>query len=159
RAHVSYLVDVLERAEFDSLLYLSSTRLYAGLDHAGEDATLKVNSGIEGDLYNLSKLTGEAACLACASNQVRVVRLSNVYGAGMGRDNFLGSLIEDATTRGRIVTETALESAKDYVWLEDVVPLLASIAVSGRHRLYNLASGHNVTNAEIIRKLEQFTGC
>src|SRR5262249_22739983 len=89
----------------------------------------------------------------------RVVRLSNVYGAGMGRNNFLGSLIEDAVTSGSIVMETALESAKDYVWIEDVVPLLVSIAVSGRHRLCNLASGHNVTNAEIVGKLKQFTGC
>src|SRR5262249_3778138 len=62
KAHVSYLIDVLERAHYDSLLYLSSTRVYAGLDHAREEATLRVNPLNPGDLYNLSKLTGEAAC-------------------------------------------------------------------------------------------------
>ena len=36
RAHVSVLVDCLENAEFDSLLYLSSTRIYAGAGRGDE---------------------------------------------------------------------------------------------------------------------------
>src|ERR1039457_2553989 len=79
RAHVSYLVDVLEQANYESLLYLSSTRVYAGATGSREEEKLRVNPCEPSDLYNLSKLTGEAACLAFKKKNVRIARLSNVY--------------------------------------------------------------------------------
>ena len=39
--------------------------------------------GDTSDLYNLTKLAGEALCLAAPDRTVRVARLSNVYGVGM----------------------------------------------------------------------------
>jgi len=159
RAHVAYLLDVLERANYDSLLYLSSTRVYSGATAGREDETLRVNPCDPSDLYNLSKLTGEAVCLAAANRKVRIARLSNVYGAGMDPANFLASLIEDAVMRGRIVLGISRDSAKDYVYVGDVVQLMAKIALSGRHRLYNIAAGFNVAAGPIIDRLSDLTGC
>lgn len=159
RAHVSVLADLLENAEFASLLYLSTTRVYAGLEDAREDAVLKVDPGVPDQLYNLSKLMGESACLGCGRQNVRVVRLSNVYGDDFLSDNFLFSVMRDAVDRQSIVLRTALDSEKDYVAVQDVVSLLPRIGTSGRHRVYNLASGVNTTNGQIMERLQWETGC
>jgi nucleoside-diphosphate-sugar epimerase len=159
RAHVSYLLDVLERAQYESLLYLSSTRVYAGSQRAREEEDLRVNPCDASDLYNLSKLTGEAACMAFADQKVRIARLSNVYGVGMDPVNFLGSLIQSAVTCRKIPLDTSFVSAKDYVWVVDVAEVLPRIAVSGRHRLYNVAAGHNLLTGKIVEMLTRLTGC
>src|ERR1700683_195777 len=159
KAHVSSLVDVLEQAKYESLLSLSSTRVYTGSTCAREEETLRVNPGDPSDLYNLSKLTGEAACLAFKKKNVRVGRLSNVYGIGMDSVNFLGSLVNDAVTRGRISLATSRAGAKDYVCGSDVVKILSKIAFSGRHSLYNIASGRNVSTDQIVNELARLTGC
>ena len=79
-AHVCLLNRVLRSGNFDSLLYLSSTRVYAGAGSTHEGANLVVSPLLPGDLYNLSKLMGESVCLA-SGGPAKVVRLSNVYGA------------------------------------------------------------------------------
>lgn len=154
RAHVCVLADVLEKARFESLLYLSSTRVYAGAAYGSEETPL-----MAGDIYNLSKLTGEALCLASGREQIRIARMSNVYGGNDDSDNFLPSLMRAATVDKRITLNTALDSAKDYVALEDVVDILPKIAVLGSHRIYNVASGRNTSNHELVEAIRALTGC
>ena len=154
RAHVCLLADVLEKARFESLLYLSSTRVYAGAANGDEETPL-----MAGDIYNLSKLTGEALCLVSAREQVRIARLSNVYGGDDDSDNFLPSLIRAAAVDKLITLGTSLDSSKDYVALEDVVEILPKIAVSGSHRIYNVASGRNTSNRELVEAIRGLTGC
>ena len=159
-AHVCRLVELLRGGQFESLLYLSSTRVYQRLpadQPAREDMALYTDPRDPSDLYNLSKLAGEAACLAHPNPQVRVVRLSNVYGVGC--QNFLGTILEQALTRSRVELHSALGSAKDYIAVEDVVEGLYAIASRGRQRLYNLAAGHNTSHATLARALERLLDC
>ncbi|HEX2593235.1 MAG TPA: SDR family oxidoreductase [Rhizomicrobium sp.] len=158
-AHIGYLERVLRHGRFKSLTYLSSTRVYLGAESTKEDAQLRVDPNNPEDLYNLSKLMGEAACLAQKSPAVRVARLSNVYGRGMGATNFLGSIVRDAVETRRIVLGSALSSEKDYVSVDAVVGALQAIAVAGRERLYNVASGKNISHKDIVTRLENLTGC
>jgi nucleoside-diphosphate-sugar epimerase len=160
RAHVSRLLEILETTEFDSLLYLSTTRVYAGLKGlAEEDAALSVNPARADDLYNISKIMGESLSLAARRAKVRVVRLSNVYGRDFSSSNFLASVIKEAVGTGRVRLRTSLDSAKDYVHVGDVVQLLPRIALKGRSEIYNLASGVNTTNAELMRVIQDVTKC
>ncbi len=159
RAHVCYLADVLEHAAFDSLLYLSSTRIYGNSGEAEEGRPLLADPQNPGDLYNLTKTTGESLCFACGRPNVRAVRLSNVYGGDFASGNFLSSVLRDAVERKRVVLHTTLDSAKDYVSIDDVVELLPAIAQSGRHRLYNVASGINVSNGALLAEIRRLTGC
>lgn len=154
RAHACFLAEVLERADFESLLYLSSTRVYAGAESGEEDARL-----VAGDLYNLSKLTGESLCFASGRGNVRVARLSNVFGGDFFSENFLPSVIRAAITEHHIVLHTPLDMAKDYVSVDDVAGILPRIAVGGKHRIYNVASGRNTSNRELVAKLSEITGC
>lgn len=157
-AHVGVLAEVLGRASFDSLLYLSSTRVYGNAARACEDAQLLVNPNDPSDLYNLSKLTGEALCRSCGKSGVRVARLSNVVGPDPESPNFLSSLVREALA-GRIELRSDPASAKDYVLLEDVVDLLPAIAVAGEQWLYNVASGAAISHAQLVSALVSLTGC
>jgi nucleoside-diphosphate-sugar epimerase len=161
QAHVSLLSQVLTQSPFESLLYLSSTRVYLGTSawQGGEDIRLSVRPQDPSDLYNLSKLMGESLCHACARPTVRVARLSNVVGGeDADSSNFIPSLQREARA-GRIVLQTALSSAKDYIHIDDVVALLPRIAMEGRHTLYNLASGLQISHGEWAQHLVEQTGC
>lgn len=159
RAHVCQLLEVQEKGRFESLLYLSSTRIYRGGNSGHEEATLQVNPQDSDDIYNLSKLMGEAICFGVNHPRVRVARLSNIYGGDWLSKNFLTSVIRAAVDDGQIVLATHPDSAKDYLSISDLVPLLVEIALRGQERLYNVASGVNVTARALTQKLESLTGC
>jgi nucleoside-diphosphate-sugar epimerase len=155
-AHVTHLAEVLARARATSFLYLSSTRVYR--TGGGEDEPLTLRPADPDDLYNATKIAGEALCLAQPAATVRVARLSNVYGPGMGSDSFLAAVLCESLT-GRLRLATSLDSEKDYVAVEDVVRALERIALRGRHRLYNVAAGVNVSHRGVVERLVGLTGC
>ena len=169
-AHVTKLQEVLTRTSFDSLVYLSSTRVYArcaspdelserasSWPGVSEETAIPVMPTDFSDLYNLSKLMGESIALA-SSPRVRVARLANVVGPDFDSDNFILSVIRDCVRNGRVELKTALDSAKDYVAVEDVAALLLQLGPAGSHSVYNVASGVNTTHGEIVRALTQLTG-
>lgn len=159
-AHVSLLSKLLRVCRFDSWLYLSSTRVYSGLQRGQigrEDSEITVAPGSD-SLYNLSKLLGESLCLAGSNPTIRVARLSNVYGAGMSEDTFLGSVMGDLCDSGGVTINESAESGKDYVDVGDVCALLEAISLGGKARLYNVACGRNVTHKELFEKIHSLTG-
>jgi len=64
-----------------------------------------------------------------------------------------------AVTRGKVVLETSEATANDFVNIEDVVGALIDIATRGIERIYNVASGVNVSNAQIVDRLRSLTAC
>lgn len=158
RANTGVLADLLERGAFDSLLYLSSARVYRHAAHSGEDAAIALRPGDPEDLYDLTKLTAESLCRVSGRQNVRVVRLSNVVGPDFRSRNFLFDLIRSACDDGQIHLRSALRSAKDYVHLSDVLDLLPRIAKSGGHACYNLGAGRSLTHAEIAGAIVARTG-
>lgn len=148
-AHVCLLNRIVETCEFESLTYLSSTRVYGGAQSTNEHADLPVTPSNPDDLYNISKLMGESICLSSA-RRCRVVRLSNVYGADTGSENFLSSVLKEAAATGKVVFRTAEDSEKDYVAIEDVVRWLAMISTQGEFKIYNLARGENTSHGSLV---------
>lgn len=158
-AHVWFLSDVLRHGSFSSLLYLSSTRVYAGAKFTHEDAPLTVHAQDPSCLYNLSKLAGESLCHSCGRPGVRVARLSNVVGPDMDPQsgNLVADLIRQAR-EGHIVLRTAAQSAKDYVHVRDVVDWLTRISLQGHFSTYNVASGWQTTHADWLEYLSKQFG-
>ena len=159
-AHVCILREILAGAQFSSLTYLSSTRVYLGCKIGHEDAALTVQPNEPDQLYNLSKLLGESLCHAAhtVERPVRVVRLSNVIGSDIASENFIYVLLREALSQGVIQLNTSLDSAKDYIALEDVTRMLEQVAIKGQSACYNLASGHQTTNLEIVQLISKLTG-
>ena len=161
-AHVSVLRDILARARFDSLVYLSSTRLYDSRPAADtpcrEADDLALNPHNLRHIYDLSKAIGESLCLQASGGRARVARLSCVYGSDLAQDNFLHRTIRDALAHRSLEIATAPDTARDYVHIDDVVRLLPEIARRGQG-IYNLASGMNIANRELIAAIATATGC
>lgn len=170
QAHVSHLAAVLQhglqQGAMDSLVYLSSTRLYDALGEglAREDAVLPMAPGNPRHLYDLSKALGESLCQVAGQSRARVARLACVYEGLRDADGFLPALLRQvqvARTTGARVVEVASSPhfTRDYVHLDDVVDALIRIALDGHAPVYNVASGVNVSNAELFAYLEQRSGC
>jgi nucleoside-diphosphate-sugar epimerase len=147
-AHVGLLVQMLRHAPFDRLVYLSSTRVYAGQPNTHEDAQLVAHPADPSDLYNLSKLLGESLCLTHPQRRISVLRLSNVVGGHpLQPDSFLGMLWQEAR-QGHIQLQAHPESSKDYIHVDDVTRAVVSAIAQGESRIYNVASGFNLTHRD-----------
>ena len=157
-AHVGVVARCLAELNFDSFLLLSSTRVYARAKDTHEDTPLPCLPGDASDLYNVSKLAGEALCLSDERPTARVARLSNVYGPGMPTETLLGQVLREGSETGKIVFQQSRRSEKDYISLARLVRLLPALAMHGRERLYNVASGHNTSHGELADALRRASG-
>ncbi len=157
-SHVGVVARLLARRRFASLLVLSSTRVYTGAATTHEDTALSCHPGDPSDLYNLTKLAGEALCLSQTDPAIRVVRLSNVYAPSPDPDTFLGQILDEGRRTGGVLVRQGPGSEKDYVSLDRVVSVLPRIAAGGRHRLYNLAGGRNISHGAIAAVLRDTLG-
>jgi nucleoside-diphosphate-sugar epimerase len=151
--HVEGVRRILDAGTFDSLLYLSSTRVYDGAAATNEETAPVVRPAAGRDLYRITKLAGEALCLAHPSPAVRVARLSNVSGANFASPLFLSDVLRQAAREGCVKVRTTRASAKDYITIGDACRYLIAIARGGRERLYNVAQGENVENGAIYDAL------
>ncbi|MCI5133594.1 MAG: NAD(P)-dependent oxidoreductase [Candidatus Electrothrix sp. AW2] len=157
-AHVCKLRELLKSTIFDSWLYLSSTRIYEGLPlntKASEDTSLEIQPDL--DLYNISKLMGEALCLSLPNKKIRIARLSNVYGVGQSQHTFLALVLSELLKSGNVVIHENQDSWKDYIALNDVLSILEAIALTGQKRVYNVASGKELQHSELTEKLMRLT--
>jgi len=158
-SHVSLLNDFLKNANFESFLYLSSTRVYMNSSSTEEESSIIVNPEKFTELYNISKIMGESICLTSNKANIRIARLSNVIGKNFESNDFLFSLIHDAIEKSEVVLHTKLESEKDYISIEDVVQILYEISLGGKSKVYNVANGENLSVEEIINILKKIAGC
>ncbi|AFS83787.1 NAD-dependent epimerase/dehydratase [Candidatus Nitrosopumilus sediminis] len=158
-AHVCILKKILEKCNFDSLLYISSGRIYYNSLSTVEDEKVTIDPSNPNDLYNISKIMGESLCLSTNRKNVRVVRPSNVLGIGAPSNLFVPSIIKDAIKQNKIILHSTLESKKDYIFIDDVIDLIIKIIQNGKSRIYNVASGYNIKSQDIINKIVEITNC
>jgi nucleoside-diphosphate-sugar epimerase len=158
-AHVCYLNHLLRDCHSESLVYLSSARLYRGSGPIPrEDEPVRVNPAEPDQLYDVSKAMGESLVLSTHPNG-RIVRLPHVYGAGDRPGTFLRTVLDEVVTTGEATMRTSLESSRDYVSVDDTVSCLLRIAQDARHRIYNVGSGRQVSNGQIAARLEELCDC
>ena len=138
-----------------SFTYLSSTRVYMHSCDGREDSAIIVDPQQPSDLYNLSKLTGEAICLADPRPALRVVRLANVFGAGDNSNNFLAAVAREGAARGKVTIGTGRGASKDYIALDDAVEAIFRMPFQATSRLINVASGVNTPNTLIGELLDR----
>lgn len=157
-AHVSLVNHILARCRYDSFTYLSSTRVYIRTKTTSENTPIVVDPSDPEELFNLSKLAGEALCRQYRHRNARSIRLSNVVGANFGSNDFLFSVIRDAVTRKHVVLHTTPDSEKDYIHCDDAVELIARIATQGMQPVYNVACGINLANSGVIGEICRASG-
>ena len=157
-SHVSVLVDIVRNHDFDRIVYLSSTRIYAEQESGREDAPIRVTPMDPLEIYGLSKLVGESIIASLGVDRGVVVRLSNVLGPSGNSRNFVFDLCRQAVS-GTINLFSPLEARKDYVHIDDVVRLLHRIGRASRMNLYNVANGTGVATQDIIGSIRSLVPC
>lgn len=162
-AHVSLLSRILQDDRFESLVYLSSTRLYDSQPGkvGSEESPLVLTPANPRHLYDLSKALGESLCLTTAKGRARVARLSCVYNNHTDEDGFLPRLLRQIIQDRPAILEvdSSPAFARDYVHLNDVLNALILIATQGKEGIYNVAGGENVRNETLFATLSQASGC
>lgn len=158
-AHISYLSEFIQNNTFNSLSYLSSARVYIHNTTSDEKSKIYIDPNDPFDFYNSSKLTGELLALNSGRKNVKIVRLSNVYGDDYYSDNFITSITRDALINKKIVLRTSLDSSKDYISVLDVSEMLIRLAQLDITGIFNCSRGFNVTNGEILTKMKSLTNC
>lgn len=150
-AHVSLLARLLERARFDRIVYLSSTRLYDSQrgGEGREDGAIAVDAGDPEHLYELSKLLGENLTLHRSGGRGVVARLSYIFGWDEGAQGFLSEWLRKARDIRTLSVDSGPEVARDYIHVDDVAAALVALADSGEATIINVARGETLSNAEI----------
>jgi nucleoside-diphosphate-sugar epimerase len=154
------LAELLEKADFERLVYISSTRVYMGGGSSNEESNVILQSNDKRRLFNLSKLLSEELLLKSHKN-VTIVRPSNTYGVALNSPLFLPSIVRDALDNGIVNMFVPPTYSKDYVSVDDVAEITLKIATDTKtiNNIINIASGENVQAIEIAKVLEAETGC
>jgi nucleoside-diphosphate-sugar epimerase len=155
KSHVGYLAEVLRFSAFSSLTYLSSTRLYLGARFSREDSDLPILRDDDNAIFNAMKIAAEQLCLADKNPAVRAVRLSTVIGFAPHGISLIPMLIKDALSGGKMRLTISPQSSRDYIAIDDVLDLLPRIALEGRWRCYNVASGLNISLGEMVGVIQR----
>lgn len=158
-ANVELLSNILQRAKFKKLIYLSSTRVYMNSLSAFEDDELLIYPSDSRRLFNLTKLVAEELCFR-SNRDCIIVRPSNVYGNAFSSPLFLPSITRDAIKNGVVNMYVTPDYNKDYVAVDDLIAAVVYLSLhSTGHNLYNVASGNNTSAEQISAVLKNKTGC
>lgn len=149
-ANVILLSKIIEKASFQKLIYVSSTRVYMNGPGSLESDDLIVCNDDNRRLFNITKLAAEELCIRSGRNII-IVRPSNVYGLALNSTLFLPSIIRHAINNGEVNMYVKPEYTKDYVSVDDVAEtsIYLSKIYTEAGQIYNIASGYN-TNAQAI---------
>ena len=159
QSHVCLLFHLLKETSFDSFNYISSSRL----NYPKKSAIRKIHPEFYGDheidIYNASKLAGEALCLNSNLPNVKISRVCHVVDpSDKSRQNFLSDICGQAKN-GEIILNSSLSTKKNYIFIDDLAYLLKVIGPYGKKNFYNIGSNNIISNNEIVEKLVKLTNC
>ena len=150
-AHSRLIADVVKRRRYQRLIYLSSTRLYDGIEGTATESTpLGLDSQQPRHLFDLSKALGEWVVRHQGGPQAHVLRISVVYDDALQGGSFLDDVI-DRALRGRGgMLDTHEDISRDYVHIDDVLAAMWKVASGAQKDLYNVTSGELVSNRTLL---------
>jgi nucleoside-diphosphate-sugar epimerase len=153
---------VLEGAKENGVkrfIFASSYTVYGRLKDAEQETLAEDGSLNPTNFYATTKLISEKEVLNAGIDYV-TLRLSHVYGYGVGIGDFGGVLlhfIESALAKGEIVLTHGEDDIRDYIHVRDVVHCLKTIVTSSsiKNEIFNLGSGQSITLGELAELISQ----
>ena len=97
--------------------------------------------------------------LLSLNKNIIILRLSNVFGNNFNSPLLLPTLIRNAIQKSKINISINVNSTKDYISINDVIDLIFKIQKKNRFKIYNIASGKNITLKKIIQIIRNKTNC
>jgi UDP-glucose 4-epimerase len=150
------LVDAAEREGVEAFVHAGSSSEYGLKDHPPDEAERpEPNSA-----YAVAKAAATMYCChsACAAGVPAVtLRLYSVYGALEDPRRLVFALVEQGLA-GRLPPLVAPETARDFVYVEDVCEALVLAAERAGERageVYNVGSGRQTTVRELVEAVRE----
>ncbi len=153
-AHVNHLIDWLDLAHFDKLIYFSSARIY--MNNTSSLETVEDFIVNRNDSYNLTKILGESICQSSKKNTL-VLRISHVIGYDPTSPSFFWNVLRQYCIDSNTVTiEEAPECKRDYIYVEDLLIIIKKLITIEKIGIYNVSSGISIENRELVSLLNEF---
>jgi len=172
-AHVALISRLLEKCDFRTVLYLSSSRLYdrptASSDNfrgVRESDSLHLNACNPRHLFDLTKAAGEAVSLALAGEKATVARLACVWDVDTAATGFLPRVIHQLRAKKQNNDQTPLSlssnlnSLRHYIHISDVLTAMQAMTdCLHQHRIITLATDEiPIDNRTLFDCLRSWSG-
>jgi nucleoside-diphosphate-sugar epimerase len=161
-ANLAMVPKIIFNNKFDSFTLLSTTRLYFANPNTktSENDPININSNNKNFLYNSFKIAAENLCLTLNNKNIKVIRMSNLFGDNFTNQAYiLPTWIRDSIINKKIDLFINKNSTKDFIYVDDAFDVLLKIIKTGKHRLYNVASGKNIKLSKILKEIKKITNC
>jgi UDP-glucose 4-epimerase len=133
-----YVMKSLANQFRENLIYMSSGTVYG--DQGGVPFTTEAET-FATDNYSKLKLYNESTAL---ENGATVLRLANVYGYGMNKNNVLSDIIKQLSLNDAVEVRNEFP-IRDYVYVEDVAKACSLLLKSLVGGIFNIGSGEGVS--------------
>lgn len=135
-----------------NLVFVSSIAVYG----VHKEIIDENSSFIKPTMYGLAKIAGEF--IASSHTSFSIVRLTNLYGAGMITKSFIPTIINDALKKGMITLKNNTR-VHDYLSSVDAANLCIKAGLSKVNGIYLGATGKSISNPEVAKIIQKLTGC
>lgn len=156
KANLSYLSNILLNNNFKSFTYFSSIRVYSSNKSTYENSKILCDMTEKGIYFKSLKLAAESLCLQFDNPNIRVIRLSNLYGNNFDKQIYLmPSIIRNIKNNKKIILSISPSSKKNYLHVEDAINVSLNILKKGKFRVYNVASKSMIQINEIFKQIKK----
>jgi len=159
-ASLNILSKLILKNNFESFTLISSTRLYMNSNQTNENNKISIDPKSKNYLFNSIKLAAENFCLSQNNKNIKVLRISNLYGDNFHNQKyFLPNLIRNSTKAKSINITINKKSKKNYLNVEDAIRIMLKIINGSKFRLYNIASDKRYSLDFISKIIQKLTDC
>ncbi len=161
-ANLNIVSKIIFNNNFKTFTLISSTRVYLGNKQkkVNEETLISINSIDKKFLFNTLKATAENLCLSQQNKNIKIVRMSNLFGNNFKKQTYLlPTLIRNSLLKKKINIFVNKKSSKDFLHVDEAIDVLLKIIKKSKHRIYNIASGKNLELYKIANEIKNITNC
>ncbi|MDC0213249.1 NAD(P)-dependent oxidoreductase [Gammaproteobacteria bacterium] len=146
-----YNFDSISRKRYKYIIYVSSGLVYGD---AGRQPKIESNDVLSNTVYRKMKKLGEYRTLQ--SNGL-VLRLSNVFGPGMGSNTIFGDVFKQLDSEGSIRIRD-IGPVRDFIYIEDVVSFILLALDEKPTGIFNVSTGIGIDIGTLVQLILNICG-
>lgn len=143
----SDVLSSLIEKNYKKIIYISSAAVYG---HQLVEPVDESGEAFGQDTYSINKIENEKKVVA---NGGVVIRLANVIGPGMSRQNVLSEILDQVINDNEEVIVRDGSPVRDYIWIDDVISAIKKIIINDVKGIFNVGTGIGTS----VMKLAQIT--
>ena len=136
---------------FKKIIYISSALVYG---NGGLHPYKECSETFSSDSYSEMKLRNEKIILNTGGI---VLRLANVIGIGMSRNNVFNDILKQTNTKGPIFVKDS-KSISDFIDVDDVTDVIKKLINLNVNGVYNIGSGKAISIFRLASTISNFMG-